>query len=119
LDEGFFPLWFEDVDFCRRIRDRGYRLLYVPEALATHSGGHSVANLTLEMRLVYWYCSLLRYSGKHFPPAAFRVVCVAVITGSIFRSVAETVWHRSLRPLAAYAKVVRFAGRGLLAGPLV
>jgi N-acetylglucosaminyl-diphospho-decaprenol L-rhamnosyltransferase len=119
LDERFFPLWFEDVDFCRRIRDRGYRLYYVPEALATHSGGHSIANLTLEMRLVYWYCSLLRYSGKHFRPAAFRAVCVAVITGSIFRSIAETVWHRSLRPLAAYAKVVRFAGHGLLSGPLV
>ena len=24
FDEGFFPLWFEDVDFCRRIRDRGF-----------------------------------------------------------------------------------------------
>jgi GT2 family glycosyltransferase len=23
FDEGFFPLWFEDVDFCRRTADRG------------------------------------------------------------------------------------------------
>ena len=43
FDEGFFPLWFEDVDFCRRIRDRGYRLYYVPEAVAKHTGGHSIA----------------------------------------------------------------------------
>ena len=27
FDESFFPLWFEDVDFCRRIRDRGYQFV--------------------------------------------------------------------------------------------
>src|SRR5262245_55724890 len=26
FDERFFPLWFEDVDFCRRAIDRGYKL---------------------------------------------------------------------------------------------
>jgi GT2 family glycosyltransferase len=25
FDESFFPLWFEDVDFCRRAIDRGYQ----------------------------------------------------------------------------------------------
>jgi GT2 family glycosyltransferase len=118
LDERFYPIWFEDVDFCCRIRGRGYRLYYVPEAQATHAGGHSIPHLTVEMRLVYWYCSLLRYAAKHFRPVAFRAVCLAVVTGSIFRSIAETVWHRSLQPMAAYAKVVRFAGRGLLFGSL-
>jgi GT2 family glycosyltransferase len=116
LDEGFFPLWFEDVDFCRRIRDRGYRLYYVPQAVAIHTGGHSIPRLPVEMRSFYWYRSLLRYSVKHFGPAAFRVVCLAVVTGSIFRSIAETVWRRSWRPLAGYARVVRLAGRGLLFG---
>src|ERR1022692_1470778 len=47
LDEGFFPLWFEDVDFCRRVRDRGFRLYYIPEAVAKHTGGPSTPNLEL------------------------------------------------------------------------
>src|ERR1035437_3538981 len=72
LDEGFFPLGFKDVDFCRRIRDRGLSLYYIPEAVAKHTGGHSVPHLPLEMRLIYWYRSLLRYSAKHFRPFAFR-----------------------------------------------
>ena len=38
FDESFFPLWFEDVDFCRRVHDRGYQLYYVPEAVARHRG---------------------------------------------------------------------------------
>ena len=116
LDERFFPLWFEDVDFCRRIRDRGYRLYFVPEAVAFHTGGHSIPRLPLELRNFYWYRSLLRYTAKHFRPAAYRVVCAAVVMGSVVRSIAESVRRFSWRPLAAYARVVRFAGRGFLFG---
>jgi GT2 family glycosyltransferase len=118
LDEGFFPVWFEDVDFCCRVRERGYRLYYVPQAVAIHTGGHAVSHLQVEMRSFYWYRSLLRYSAKHFRPVAFRAVCLAVVTGSVFRSIAESVSHCSLRPLAAYARVVRLACSGLLFGSL-
>jgi GT2 family glycosyltransferase len=116
FDEGFFPLWFEDVDFCRRAADRGYRLYYVPEAVAKHRGGHSISQLTVEKRRVYWYRSLLRYSAKHFRPLAFRVVCLAVVAGSLLRSLGEAVLQRSLEPLAAYGKVVRHASRCFLFG---
>ena len=30
FDEQFYPVWFEDVDFCRRAVDAGYRIEYVP-----------------------------------------------------------------------------------------
>ena len=116
LDESFFPLWFEDVDFCRRIRDRGFSLYYIPEAVAKHTGGHSVPNLPLEMRLIYWYRGLLRYSAKHFGPFAFRAVCLAVVTGSFLRGIAESALHRSCKPMAAYGKVASLAARCLFCG---
>jgi N-acetylglucosaminyl-diphospho-decaprenol L-rhamnosyltransferase len=116
FDEGFFPLWFEDVDFCRRAVDRGFRLYYVPEAVAKHTGGHSIPHLTLEMRRIYWYGSLLRYSSRHFGPLSFRSVCLAVVTGSLIRMLLEPALARSLEPLAANARVLRFAGRCLLFG---
>ena len=116
LDEGFFPLWFEDVDFCRRIRDRGYRLQYVPEAVAKHTGGHSVPRLPLEMRLIYWYRSLLRYSAKHFRPSQHKAVCLAVVTGSFLRGIAESALNRSFKPMSAYGKVAGFAARCLFCG---
>jgi GT2 family glycosyltransferase len=118
LDEAFFPLWFEDVDFCRRIRDRGYRLYYVPQAVAIHTGGHSIPRLPVEKRVFYWYRSFLRYSYKHFRPTAFRVVCLAVVTGSVLRGVVESVWRLSWRPFAGYARVALLAGRGLVSGSL-
>lgn len=116
FDESFFPLWFEDVDFCRRVRDKGQQLYYVPEAVARHRGGHSVSQLSVEKRLIYWYGSLLRYSAKHFGRSSFRAVCMAVVAGSVLRSFGETLIQGSLRPLAAYWKVVRHAGRCMLFG---
>jgi len=114
--EEFYPLWFEDVDFCLRAAQRGYRLLYVPEVVAKHTGGHSIPHLTVEMRRFYWYGSLLRYSARHFSPIAFRVVCLAVVTGSLPRMVAESLFQRSLKPVAVYGKVAQFAGRCFLSG---
>jgi len=116
LDESFFPLWFEDVDFCRRIRDRGLSLYYIPEAVAKHTGGHSVPQLPLEMRLIYWYRGLIRYSAKHFRPLEFRAVCLAVVTGSFLRGIAESALHCSVKPMAAYGKVAGLVGRSLFLG---
>jgi GT2 family glycosyltransferase len=116
FDEGFYPLWFEDVDFCRRAVGQGYQLYYVPGAMVQHLGGHSISHLTVEKRRVYWYGSLLRYSAKHFHPVAFRLVCLAVVVGSVLRSLGEVVLQGSLEPLAAYGKVVRYAGRCFLFG---
>jgi N-acetylglucosaminyl-diphospho-decaprenol L-rhamnosyltransferase len=116
FDEGFCPLWFEDVDFCRRAISRGHKLYYVPQAVAKHAGGYSISQLTVEKRRVYWYGSLLRYSAKHFRPLTFRAVCLAVVAGSLLRSMGEVVLQRSLEPLAAYGKVVRHASRCLVFG---
>jgi hypothetical protein len=116
FDERFYPLWFEDVDFCRRAADRGYLLYFEPAAVALHQGGHSIPKITVEMRRVYWYRSLFRYSAGHFGAVAFRVVCLAALAGSLVRALADSLCNRSLQPWAAFGKIVRLAGRCLLFG---
>lgn len=116
FDETFYPLWFEDVDFCRRAADRGYLLYFVPSCRAKHAGGHSIPQLTVEMRRYYWYGSLLRFAAKHFRPLAFRLLCLAVVTGSVLRGFGEALLDRSFEPVATCGKVVRLAGRGFLFG---
>lgn len=111
FDEKFHPLWFEDVDFCRRAVDRGYRFFYEPRAVAKHTGGHSIGSLSVEKRRFYWYRSLLKYSAKHFRPLAFRGVCLAVAFGSVMRGVAQAVQERRFKPTAGYAEVIRLASR--------
>lgn len=116
FDEGFYPLWFEDVDFCRRAANLGYQLYFVPTSVAKHTGGHSIPQLTVEMRRFYWYGSLLRFTSKHFRPLPFRAVCLAVVTGSVLRSFVEAARDRSLQPMASCGKVVRLAGRCFFSG---
>ncbi len=48
LDEHYF-LYFEDFDWCRRIRAAGWKILYCPDARAVHIGGVSAAAAKREM----------------------------------------------------------------------
>lgn len=122
FDEGFYPLWFEDVDFCLRARSAGYAIRYVPEAVAKHTGGHSLRAVTLEIRTLYWYRSFLRYAAKHFRPWQRRLVSLGVIFGAAPRMLAGIVTSRTLRPIAVYGEVIRLASlcflsrRGFSAG---
>ena len=116
FDTQFHPLWFEDVDFSKRARDLGLKILYVPEVTARHQGGNSIAGLNWGCRQVYWYASLLRYASKHFRPYAFRGVSAAVVLGSVFRAVVETIRRGSFRPISVYAKIAKFALSGGVVG---
>ncbi|HWY46822.1 MAG TPA: glycosyltransferase family 2 protein [Bryobacteraceae bacterium] len=116
FDTQFHPLWFEDVDFCKRTRNLGLKIQYVPQVIARHRGGHSVAGLDWGCRQVYWYVSLLKYASKHFRPYAYRGVTAAVVLGSIVRAAIEMVRWRSARPLKVYAKIAEIAGRSMLSG---
>jgi N-acetylglucosaminyl-diphospho-decaprenol L-rhamnosyltransferase len=116
FDTQFHPLWFEDVDFCKRVRDLGLKIQYVPQVIALHRGGHSVARLEWGCRQVYWYVSLLKYASKHFRPYAYRGVSAAVVLGSIFRGAIETIRFGRVRPLKVYATVVKIAGTSLIFG---
>jgi GT2 family glycosyltransferase len=86
FDERFRPIWFEDVDFCARIKAAGFRIFYHPSAVALHAGSHSIGPLPLENRERYWYGSLLKYAAKHYSSTAFRTICIAVGVGAVFRA---------------------------------
>ena len=68
FDEGFYPLWFEDVDFCLPLEGCRLRFFHVPAAVVMHAGAHSIRKLPLGFGEIYWYGSLLRYASKHFTP---------------------------------------------------
>ncbi len=48
FDEGYF-MFVEDVDLCFRAKKEGWRSLYVPDAVLTHSGAHSTGPRMTEM----------------------------------------------------------------------
>jgi N-acetylglucosaminyl-diphospho-decaprenol L-rhamnosyltransferase len=111
FDERFHPIWFEDVDFCKRAREAGARILYFPSIEARHTGGHSVATMPWECRELVWYVSLLRYASKHFRPFGRRWVGVSVTAGSLLRMLYSICRKASFKPVAVYGKVIRLSVR--------
>ena len=87
FDERFWPLWFEDVDFCNRLKAAGFCSYYNSTSVAKHAGSHSIRALSLENRQKYWYGSLLKYAGKHYRSSAFRTICASVVVGAVLRAV--------------------------------
>jgi GT2 family glycosyltransferase len=114
FDEQFYPVWFEDVDFCRRAVDAGCQIAYVPSVVARHQGGHSVGRIPQGRRATYWCVSLLRYGAKHFRPGEFRGICAAVALSSIPRMVVGMIAGRTLSSGGIYLKIMRFAGHCLV-----
>lgn len=60
FDETFF-LWFDEVDFCRRVYDRSnYKIFYNPHIHLTHAGGDSFDKVR-QLQKQKWYLKSLRY----------------------------------------------------------
>ena len=119
FDERFFPVWFEDVDFCKRALDRG-RIRYLPSVTARHQGGSSIARLNWCLREQYWYVSLLKYASKHFSGFAFRGVCSAVVLGSALRLVTAVFEGRTLsKAIKVYAGTVGLAMKCIARGRVI
>lgn len=118
FDENFWPVWFEDVDFCARLRSAGFLLKYEPGARAVHRGGHAVGRIAPGSRERYWYGSLLKYAAKHYHPVAFGSVCLAVAAGAAGRALLAFP-RAGLRVFKVYSSVIRLSFahlRGALPG---
>lgn len=63
LDEGFF-MYSEELDWCRRLRAAGWRIVYVPTAQIVHHGGKS-SEQVVAARHVHFQTSKVRYFEKH------------------------------------------------------
>lgn len=112
FDERFFPVWFEDVDLCLRLREANWKIVYCPQAQFAHSGGHSVNKVPLADRQLFWYRNMLRYFRKHKSPAAVSALRACIAAGMGLRSIAALAGFgprdtTAAEALRAYARVTR------------
>jgi len=63
LDERYF-FYAEDIDWCKRFREAGWKLMFIPEASATHFGGGSTSNAPLHFSIEILRATL-KYWRKH------------------------------------------------------
>jgi GT2 family glycosyltransferase len=99
-DERFF-IFFSDVDFCRRIADAGRKILFVPDAKASHGLGGSTHKEG--SWLIYdSHRGFYRYLAKHelhgwriiLRPLAATILSISAVLRVIYReAVSATSWH--------------------------
>ena len=84
FDERFWPAWFEDVDFCKRLESSRWKVLFDERARAVHIGGVSVGRLGHRRFTRVFYHNLLRYLKKHHP-YRFLLLWLPIQFGSLIR----------------------------------
>jgi GT2 family glycosyltransferase len=65
-DEDYF-LWFEDVDLCRKIKDKGYDIVFTPTTEIMHFEGKSFIQSRGAAKQKRFNKGLLTYFKKHEP----------------------------------------------------
>ena len=64
LDPAFF-IYSDETDFCRRLRDAGWRILFVPAARAVHHDQLSTDSAAMRRRIVEFHRNRDLYFRKH------------------------------------------------------
>ncbi len=112
MDEGFF-MYSEELDWCRRIREAGWRVIYFPEARVTHHEGKS-SEQVVPARHIYFQSSKVRYARKYHGTAIAETLRLWLLTQYVWQIGVEGVkWlighRRDLRAtrIAAYRQVLR------------
>ena len=114
MDAAFYPVWFEDVDLCKRLRDDGASIVFCPSAHFRHSGAHSVGQLEFRDKQMFWYQNMVRYARKHFSRVQVLILRLAIFKGMGLRAIALLFGGgpRGLpagEPIRSYARVARWA----------
>lgn len=86
LDEGFFMYW-EDADFCFRIKSAGWRVFCVPEAQVIHHEGKSKERKSSNRLIVEFNKSAYRYYRKHHVRSRFQPMNLVALLGLSARTV--------------------------------
>ena len=73
LDENFF-IWFEEVDFCKRVKEAGWKVVYTPEVKILHHGAQSFGQVLPFRKQRIFNRSLIYYFKKHHSKIAIRIL---------------------------------------------
>jgi GT2 family glycosyltransferase len=77
MDEQFF-MCYEEFDFCLRVKQAGWRVVFIPDVVITHLGARSASQIPAKLRAMS-LTSMFRYFRKH------RGTCKTAIFALVFK----------------------------------
>ncbi len=111
FDERFF-VYFEDVDFSFRARQKGWRSYYLATTQAYHKGG-GCSSRAKATRLYYSLCGRVLYCYKHFGRAAATVVMLSTLLLEPFSRLFLAVVHKSMLEMRETVRAYMMLWRAL------
>jgi GT2 family glycosyltransferase len=63
FDEGYFPAYWEESDFCERVRRAGQRVIVAPQAVVQHHEASTTGKYSAQFYF-YYHRNRLRYAAK-------------------------------------------------------
>ncbi len=102
LDEGFSPLYFEEIDWCARARFYGFKVFYSPVPALIHKGRSTTRLLPKRKTDFYIKRNWIRYFLLNFKSAD-------ILKRIVFWEFRETISNIvSTNPNGAFPLVIRF-----------
>jgi len=100
LDEGFF-MYSEELDWCRRARERGWKVVYLPTARVVHYGGKS-SEQVVPFCHIQFQRSKVRYFRKHYGPLWAWILRLFLLAMYVYLLIVE-----ALKWLVGYKRPLR------------
>ena len=88
LDAGFH-IWFEEVDYCRRVKLAGLRVVYLADVAARDYVGRGMAQMKHFEKQLIFSASMIRYFKKYHPWWQTAVLVAARPIGLIGALIAD------------------------------
>jgi GT2 family glycosyltransferase len=89
LDETFFA-YHEEVDWCTRARRQGWRVVYCPDAVVTHTGrGTAGGTRAVRIRKYFGARNTILFARKHASPREWATLALFLGTSLPL----QLVWH--------------------------
>jgi len=112
LDEGFF-MYSEEMDWCYRIKQAGWQIIYFPAAQVTHYGGQS-SKQVIAAQHIHFQRSKIRFFRKHHGAAQAALIRLFLLLNYLYQLIVESLkWlvghKRAMRAerIRAYSQVLR------------
>lgn len=84
LDDSFF-MYGEDLDWAFRIKERGWKVFYYPEARALHFKGASSSRRSYRL-IVEFYRAMYLFHRKHYARQTFALINWLIAVGIFLRA---------------------------------
>ena len=96
LDEQFY-MYYEEVDWCYRMKKAGWKIYFIPQAQIIHYGGVS-ASKNISKNLIELYHSRYKFFRKHKGVLSVILLKVIVAMGLIVKMAASSFLYLADKP---------------------